>query len=109
MRFRMLGMEAHLYDLLDISDRILAFNALFPAVETVNFYFHKLNLREDVRDRLPASVALSYSQRFIHYLRHAEACRFLTSVSHSMVRAGAAAYRSFLGDGIKHWCWRAEL
>jgi hypothetical protein len=85
MRFAILSMEAHLYDLVDISDRILAFKMMFPLV---NLHFHKVDLREDMRHCVPARVGLSYSQRFIHYLRYEEACRLLKSVFHSMMNGG---------------------
>jgi hypothetical protein len=85
MRLAMLAVDAHLYDLLDISDRIRAFKVLFPSAE---LHFHKLDLRENMQHRLPAKVGLSYSQRFIHYLRYEEACCFLGSVFHSMMNGG---------------------
>jgi hypothetical protein len=101
MRFALLDMEAHLYDLLNMSDRILAFKVMFPLV---NLHFHEVDLREDMRHSLPARVGLSYSQRFIHFLRYEEVCRLLKSVFHSMVTGGrlflsASGLNSELGGG----------
>jgi hypothetical protein len=93
MRLAMLGMEAHLYDLLDISDRVITFKTLFPSS---SLQFHRTDLRGNVAHLLPARVGLSYSQRFVHYLPYEAACRLLDSLFASMV-SGARLYLSASG------------
>jgi hypothetical protein len=101
MRFALLGMEVHLYDLFDIYDRISAFNAIFPLLD---LHFHKVDLRQEICSHLPARVELAFSQRFVHYLRYKEACRLLTTIFDSMLSGGrvflsASGLNSELGDG----------
>jgi SAM-dependent methyltransferase len=101
MRFAMLGLETYLYDLFDISERVIAYKDLFPFTK---IHFHAEDLRKQMPQRFPAHVGLVYSQRFIHYLRYGEASSLLKLLFDAMVYRGrlflsASGLNSELGNG----------
>lgn len=92
LRFAALGLDCHLYDLLPEPPRLASVRA-----QTGWPIHHRSgDLRALRSDDLPATIDLAYSQRFLHYLRHAEALALMRLVAARM-RPGAQCFVSASG------------
>lgn len=101
IRFGLLGVETTLIDVLDISNRVEAFNEMF---EMCSLDFVNKDVRELTRKDIPDNIGTAYSQRFIHYLKFDEALDLCELISNKMVEEGrifisASGLHTELGDG----------
>jgi hypothetical protein len=101
MRMSLLGATVHLFDLVDISDRISAFRAFIP-LSSVSFHHGPATMMIKSQ-KWADGIDIFYSQRTLHYLPFAEAVELLgASASHG--RKGmkfflsASGMRSPLGE-----------
>jgi len=77
-RLAVLGCKAVLYDVVDIGERI---ERIKRALDIQNLEFKQIDLRQALPEDLPIDIGVAYSQRFIHYLRFAEASRLLAMLA----------------------------
>lgn len=86
VRLSLLGYESHLYDQEDLPPPVRAIQDLY---ELMRLRYHKCNLADLSNVKLPPNgVDICYSQRFIHYLRYAEAEQLLRRIVKSMTPGG---------------------
>lgn len=71
LRLALLGVQMHLYDLADISDRIEKIKQIIPLPNEAVTFYHQDVVYEDFEHK--PYFDLVYSQRFIHYLPYSEA------------------------------------
>lgn len=92
LRFAALGLDCHLYDLLPEPPGL----ATVRAQTGWTVHHRSGDLRRLRAEDLPAVIDLVYSQRFLHYLRHAEALALLRLVAARM-SPGAPCFVSASG------------
>ena len=100
VRMALLGARAVLVDQLPCPPLV----ARLRGMAGVAIDYHALDLRALRAEHLPAAIDIAFSQRTMHYLRHAEARRVVESTAARMTPAGlffvsASGLASELGDG----------
>lgn len=92
LKLALIGIEAHMYDILDVSKEI---DHLKQLLQIHNLYFHKKDIgQEDFSTLKP--IDLVYSQRFIHYLPYATA-RLLAQNIYKRLKIGGRVFISASG------------
>lgn len=94
LRFAALGLETHLYDLLPEPPLLAAVREL----GSLDLRYRAGDLRALADRALPARIDLAFSQRFVHYLRYAEALRLSRQIAKRLAK-GARFYVSASGIG----------
>lgn len=103
LRFAALGLECHLYDLLPEPPLLRAVREL----GALDLRYRAGDLRSLPDHALPARIDLAFSQRFIHYLRYAEALDLMRQVAQRLAPGArffvsASGIDSELGHGYAH-------
>ena len=104
MRLSCLGIETHLYDLMDLAQQVARFNQAVPGH---HLNFHQVDLSRAAAVEFPGRVDIAYSQRFIHYLTYDNALALLKGLAHKMLKGArafisASGLQSELGQGYTH-------